>query len=137
LAAGPEPTAEDIERLQQLAETHDPRRLREGQRRTLTLTERDLDLWIAHALETLPGLAGVRVRTAVGPDRARLAASVQVPSSPLGRYLNVDTELGPEGDGLAIRRLKLGRLELPGALAESLLALALAGAPPGLRADIG
>ncbi len=136
VADEPAPTVEDLERIQRLFRAHDPRRLREGQRRTIDISERDLNLWIAHLLRTVPAAGGVRARTSLAHDTAVMTASIPVPASALGRYVNLRAEIGPRPGGFELETLIVGTVPIPADLATAGLALALARAPAAIREEI-
>ena len=117
----------DIDRAVALLRQHDPRRAPYGQLRSISLSERDIDLLVQHAARRWLG-AETRVR--LQPGRLLLQASVAAPGK---RWLNFEVALR-QTEGLpAVDGLSLGRLPLPSALALPLLR-ALA-ARRGVQAD--
>ncbi len=115
-------TPAHIERAMRIAEKHDPRKMRAGMLRTVSLSQDDLDL----ALNYLAGrYARASSRIALQPGIVAISASFELPRNPLGRYLNV-TALLHETAGLpAFDHLQFGRLPMPAWLADWLLARAL------------
>lgn len=113
---------EEVERVLRLLETHDPRRMKSGTRRTLSMRGEDLDLAVNY-LASRYGKASSRI--VLQPGVLKLAASVAVPASPFGRYLNVQATLR-ESAGLPVfERLRIGRLPVPGWLGDWALVRAL------------
>ena len=108
-----------IERAKRILEQNDPRRLRPGVRRTILLGEGDLDL-AANYLARQYAEGGARVELVQG--RALLAASLRVPVPlPLTAYLNVKAALAESAGLPRIESLHLGRLPVPGRVAQWLI----------------
>ena len=115
-------TPEHIARAKLIAERNNPRKMRAGVLRTLSLGQEDLDL----ALNYLAGrYAKGSSRIALTPGAAALSASFELPANPFGRYLNVSAVLH-ETPGLpGFDLLQVGRLPVPEWLADLLLERAL------------
>lgn len=107
----------DAANAKQLLREHDPRRLRDGDRRLVRLSERELNLLLSY---TLPEFAAGRAILAGG--LMTLAASIEVPANPFGRYLNAEVTLAQSGTSLEPVALSLGQLRLPSWLTGSLSA---------------
>lgn len=118
----------DVDRAVSLVRQHDPRRLPPGQPRSLSLSERDLDLLVQYASRRWLG-ADTRVR--LQPGQLLLQASV---GAPWGRWLNVELALRQAAALPEIERLRIGALPLPEALARPLLRAAAA--RRGLQPDV-
>jgi hypothetical protein len=115
-------TPEHVERARRIVEANDPRALRAGALRAVTLPQADVDL-AANYLADRYASGGARVVLRDG--RADVVASLALPPNPLGRYLNVSAVLG-ETDALPrIESLRLGRLPVPAPLADALLGFAV------------
>ena len=109
----------DVERARQIIARHDPRRLETGARNTLTLGEQDLNLAANYLIKTY-GEGGARIR--LQPDRLRLQASIRLPDNPINPYLNLTLAVEETGGDANIRSLRIGRVPVPGRLAELVLA---------------
>ena len=112
------PGGPDTGTLKALLRQSDPRRSAPGNLRQLRLSaaqaNRLLDGASAHSR-----LAGARVRLSAG--RMDIAASLRLPATPFGRFLNLRARLiQTAGGALAIRHLQAGRLPIPGPLADAL-----------------
>ena len=83
--------------------------------RVVVAGERQLDLLLDRAARRWPGAAA---HVELLPGAARLHASVEVPPSPIGRWLNVRADLVQSAGLPRLDRLAIGRLTLPGWLAE-------------------
>jgi hypothetical protein len=106
---------EDIARARELLREHNPRRLAPGTERTMEISQQDLDLAIQYLVGRL--LEG-HARVVLEPDLMRVEASFLLPPWPLPRHLNIDVALD-SGDGQGrLHGLSIGRLPVPGWLAE-------------------
>jgi len=110
-----EVSAADVDRAVALLRHHDPRRAPLGQLRSLSLSERDIDLLVHHAARRWLG-ADTRIR--LQPGRLFLQASV---AAPRGRWLNIELVLRQAAILPAVDSLRVGRLPVPSLLAMPLL----------------
>lgn len=112
----------DIGRAKELLRMHDPRRLRPGTVRRISLSEQDLDLATNYLLQTYGG-GGARVE--LTPGELHLTASLRLARLPARRFVNLrltllDADMAPHFTGL-----QLGALSVPDALAQWLVERAL------------
>ncbi|HYN60617.1 MAG TPA: hypothetical protein VET87_13850 [Rubrivivax sp.] len=110
-----EVSAADVDRAVALLRYHDPRRAPLGQLRSLSLSERDIDLLVHHAARRWLE-ADTRIR--LQPGRLFLQASV---AGPRGRWLNIELVLRQAAILPAVDSLRVGRLPVPSLLAMPLL----------------
>lgn len=111
-------TVDDIERAKRVLGSGRSRAAADSGHRTVSIDEQDLALavnYLAHEF----GRGAARV--AVRPGVATLQASLQLPSNPLGRYVNVDAALHEAGALPKFSHLTIGRVPVPGFIAEFLL----------------
>jgi hypothetical protein len=108
-------TPSSIERAKRILDQNDPRRLKAGARRTISVGENDLDLAANYLARQYAG-GGARVELKRGT--ARLGASLRLPVLPLGIYLNLQTDLAESTSLPRIDSLRLGSLPVPGWLAQ-------------------
>lgn len=112
----------DIERAKRMLEQHDPRKARPGALRTVALSQRDLDLLLNYAANQLRrGSARVVLR----PGFVVVQASLEGPPNPFGTWVNVDAALRETGGLPAFDNLRIGRLPVPGFIADVALAHAM------------
>ncbi len=110
-----EVAAADVDRAVAMLRQYDPRRAAPGQLRSVSLTERDIDLLVRHAARRwLRADTQVRLQ----PGRLLLQASV---AAPWGRWLNLELALRQAASIPEVEGLRIGRLPLPAALAMPLL----------------
>ena len=117
----------DVARARQLLRSNDPRRALPGITRAVLLSQRDLELLIQQAGRRLGGDdQAARGRVRLQPGLAVVDASLPLPATPWGGWLNLRAVLR-ETDGLpTVQALQVGRLPLPGWLAETALPRLLA-----------
>ncbi len=111
----------DVDRALAIARRNDPRLAVPGQIRQLRLNERDADLLLFHAAQHW---LEARTRVTLHPGRAEVQASVELPR--LQRWLNFELTWRQTTALPQLARLRVGRLPLPGALFDALLARAFA-----------
>ena len=128
----------DIARALQLLQRNDPRGALPGITRAVLLSQRDLELLLNHAGRRLANggstgssdgaggtagarLADIRARVRLQPGLALVQASLPLPANPLGGWLNVVAVLRQTDELPRVERLRLGRLPVPGWLAEAAL----------------
>lgn len=111
-------TPENIGRAKRIAERNDPRKMKAGVLRTLTLPQEELDLALNYVANRF---AKGSSRVALLPGAVALSASFQVPDNPFGRYLNITAVLYETVGLPGFDHLQIGRLPVPAWLADSLL----------------
>jgi len=117
-------TPERIAEGKRVFDANDPRKLKPGEVRNITLTQTDLDLalnYLAHQFGR--GSASLKLQ----PGGAQAQITGQLPQNPLGAYLNIDAELTETGGLPQFERLSIGNLTIPGGLADWLLGRAVEG----------
>ncbi|MEE4280011.1 MAG: hypothetical protein V2I82_16215 [Halieaceae bacterium] len=123
-AAGASLSIDDVESAKRLIRENDPRRLRDGERRRVALTQREVNLMLAYAL---PRAAATHIDLREGLVRA--SASLPIPETMLGSFINLEATFLREGQGLAPGSLQVGSLRLPRwLLRAAIVALERAGA---------
>ena len=103
-------TSEDVERVLQLARSHDPRRAIPGIVRPVRLTAHEADLLLNHAAERW---RKSHWQTTLQPGKARLQASIEVDALGLVRWLNVDLSAHETSTVPVLDSVRVGRLPLP------------------------
>ena len=106
---------QDIGRIKQLFRRHDPRHVKGQEIRTLSLTERDLNLLLEYAF---PRSIDTSSLVDLRPDGMKVSLTVKIPETPLGKYLNITADLSGADEKIHLERFTLGRLVLPGWLLE-------------------
>lgn len=111
-------TPERIARGKRVLEQNDPRRLRPGTIAKVKLDQEDLDLALNYFTNQYVG--GV-ARLKIEPGVAVVESTLKLPRNPLGRFLNLEVELKQTDKLPQIDHLMLGKLWVPGMLADRLI----------------
>ncbi|MDD1620976.1 MAG: hypothetical protein LUQ11_05805 [Methylococcaceae bacterium] len=120
-------TPERIAHGKRVFEQNDPRRLKAGAITEVSLDEQDLDLAINYFTnQYLGGVAGLEVDS----GRARIEATLKLPDYPLGRFLNLEIEFEQTDRLPRFDHALLGKLWVPGWLAESVIEKSIAAVQP-------
>lgn len=107
----------DLAWAKSLLQKHDPRRQTPNVVHSIRLDETELNRLLNYAVE-LKRVSGIAAN--LTPGQATLSATLAVPATPLGRYLNLTAEIAEVPGGIRIESLQLGSLPVPGLLANSL-----------------
>lgn len=105
----------DLTWVKSLFQKHDPRRQTPDVIQTIQLDESELNRLLNYAVE-LRRVSGIAAE--LTPGRATLTATLAVPSTPFGKYLNVTAVVADAPDGMRIERMQLGDLPIPAVLAD-------------------
>ena len=110
-----------VERAKRILQAHDPRKVPSGALRTFSISAEDLDLALNFVLAQQGGGAKVGLQ----PGAAIIWASIKAPPNPFGAYVNVEAVAHQTSSLPSFDRLQVGRLPVPGFLADWLLAQAI------------
>jgi len=111
-------TPQDIEKAKRIIDEHDPRNAGPDGLQTVTIEERDFETTLNYAASRI-GRGMTRV--SLLPGSVWLQATVELPVSPVGRYVNIDAVLRETGEVPRFDRLKIGSVSLPAALGDWML----------------
>jgi hypothetical protein len=106
---------QDIERAKRILEKNDPRKAKPGTLRAIAVSQQDVDLALNYAAHHFRNGAA---RVVLQPGGATVQASLEVPGSPIGRWLNVDAALRETGRLPSFDHLRIGSLPVPGFIAD-------------------
>lgn len=126
-------TPESIERAKRILDRNDPRHLRTGDVRTLSVSAQDADLALNQLLQRYAHGTG---RLVVQQGAAHLAITVAMPHSPVGKFLNIDATLEETGKLPTVGYLRIGRLPVPDAVANRLISAAVSMSAPDSEARL-
>ena len=105
-----EVTPSSIERAKRILDQNNPRKLKSGARRTITVSSGDLDLavnYLAHRY------GGGSARVGLHNGSAQIRSSLRVPRLPMSLYLNIDATLVEQAPLPRLEALRVGRLPVP------------------------
>ncbi len=105
----------DIERAKRILEKHDPRKAKSGTLRTIVVSQQDVDLLLNYAANQFRNAS---TRVVLRRGAAKVQASLEVPRSPFGPWLNLDAELRETGRLPRVDQLRIGSLPVPGFIAD-------------------
>ncbi|MCK5835843.1 MAG: hypothetical protein KAH09_01135 [Desulfobacula sp.] len=94
----------------------------EKQKKSLTLSESDLNLLMGYGLSKEMGLTHVAARVKLSPNFLIANASVKIPGSFLGNYINITAMVKGKKDFLKLHSITMGRITLPEPVVSPLLA---------------
>lgn len=130
-------TPAHIDRAKHILSRNDPRKMKAGVLRTITISQEDLDLavnYLAHRY----GKSSSSIDLQQG--MARVRATVELPPNPIGRYLNIDALFHETKTLPRFEHLRIGKLPVPAFIADGLLQLGIkqlqASANYGVAADV-
>jgi len=103
-------TPSNIERAKRILDQNDPRKLKPGARRTISVSQNDLDL-AANYLARQYAAGGARVRLQRGS--LNIGASLKPPMVQLPIYINLDAVLAEDGVLPRIASLRIGKISIP------------------------
>jgi len=103
-------TPSNIERAKRILDQNDPRKLKPGARRTISVSQNDLDL-AANYLARQYAAGGARVQLKRGV--ADIGASLRLPMVPLPIYLNFEATLLEDSALPRFAVLRVGKISIP------------------------
>ena len=115
-------TPDNVERAKRIFERNDPRKLKTGDVRSVTITQEDVDLALNYVLQRH---ARGSSRVVLQRNVAHVSATLRLPRNPVGGYLNLEADLAEGADLPRIDSLRIGRLPVPRGLAGLLVAQAV------------
>lgn len=123
VTAAPAPSVASIGRAERLLREVDPRRLRQGQLKTVTLKEGDLNIALSHLLARPELTRKLHTQIDFEPGGANFQASFELPANPLGSFFNFSFTIVPSKSGIGVAQLRLGRASIPDWCTNKVLAL--------------
>jgi hypothetical protein len=116
-------TPANIERAKRILEKNDPRKMKPGTVRTISVSQGDFDLaanYLAHRY------GNGSARTTLENDTAQINASLPVPMIPARYFVNLDLALAEDASLPRLDHVRIGDLPVPPPVAQWLIGRALA-----------
>jgi hypothetical protein len=116
-------TPANIERAKRILEKNDPRKMKPGAVRTISVSQGDFDLaanYLAHRY------GNGSARTTLESDTAQINASLRVPLLPARYFVNLDVALAEDASLPRLDHVRVGDLPVPPWIADWLIGRALA-----------
>ena len=110
--------AEQIKRVKAFARNNNPTKFSHNEKRTTSITEKDLNLFISHGLARFDDRFRARIR--LFKNAAYITSSIKLPSNPVGNFINIDTEITAISNKIKIKSLRIGELYIPEFIVETL-----------------
>ena len=102
---------DDVERIKSLLYAHDPRDMRDGEVRTITVSQRDFNIGLR---SLLPLPERQRAQVSLRDNLGVISYTLQLPANPVGAYFNLALALGTNGSEINVRWINAGTLRIPG-----------------------
>jgi len=115
-------TPAHIERAKHILSQNDPRKMKTGVLRTITISQEDLDLVVNYLANSYSKSSS---KIALQQGMANIRATVELPPNPIGRYLNIDAKLRETKALPRFEYLHIGKLPVPAFVADWLLKFAI------------
>jgi hypothetical protein len=117
VASGGEPTPEDLRRAKAFVKENDPRRLADGERKSVSITERDINLAAGYMLSRLPAKWPSRSEVSLNESTAELKLTVQLAQGDEPVYANFTLRVSDVEQPFRIEGMQFGKLTIPGPVA--------------------
>lgn len=117
VAAGGEPTPEDLGRAKAFIRENDPRRLAAGERKSLSIIERDINLAAGYMLSRLPAKWPIRSELSLRESTAELRLTAQLAKGEEPVFANLTVLVSDVEQPFRIERMQFGNLPVPGPIA--------------------
>ena len=115
-------THSDINRAKKIIKENDPRQLKEGQKKSMTLSEQDVSIALNYLFSQLVHVkAGIETR--FSDQTIGINGTVMLPVNRGEKYLNFKLSLVQQQDKLAIDQFSIAKVQIPGALIQELFSL--------------
>lgn len=107
-------TIQDVKRIKQMVRENDPRKLQADEIKSVSVNERDLNLLLYYSLSHTPFRESLNARIYLYPNYAKACFTYTLPDNPFGAFLNVTAVLSQSSGSIAIDKLDIGALTVPG-----------------------
>ena len=112
---------DNVKRVKQLVRQHAPRYMRFRQVRRVRISQKDLNLLLDYGLSQGLDTDRAAADIALSPALVSLTASLRIPPTPMGEYLNLELGIGIGKNRPDIAFVRAGDLKIPGGLIRPLI----------------
>jgi len=112
----------DISRAKKVIKENDPRFLKQGQKKSVSLSAQDISIALNYLQSQYGHLKG-GVETKFSEQTINIDGTVILPANPAHKYLNFQLSLAQEQDKLAIEQFSIGEVKIPAVLIQGVFAL--------------
>lgn len=113
---------ENIQQVKWIIQRNRPDSIQQKQLKDMILSEKELNLLVGYGLSSGIGLSHVGSQVTLSPGLLTAQVSLEIPSTPLGNYINLAVTLEEKQGSLKLHSLEAGRISLPGSNVLPLLA---------------
>ena len=105
----------DIARAKKVISNNDPRKLREGQQKSVTISASDLSVALNYLrAQFIKG----GIETKISGQGITIYGTATLPTNPIGQYFNLKLTLIPDQQNLTIDQFVIGKVPIPGLLVQ-------------------
>lgn len=112
----PELSFDQVKRIEQLVRLYKPYAMSVKQSRQVKISQQDLNLMVTYGADQFVEQVAVFPRIRLSESLIHISATVKIPRTPLGGYVNTACVLVPENGRLRVRSIRAGFITLPGEL---------------------
>nr|WP_321400797.1 hypothetical protein [uncultured Desulfobacter sp.] len=112
----PELSFDQVKRMEQLVRRYKPYSMSVRQSRRVKISEQDLNLMVTYGADQFVDHVAVFPRVSLSDATLNIIATVKIPRTPLGEYVNTACILEAENGRLRVRSISAGFITLPGKL---------------------
>lgn len=104
----------DMERVERLVRSNDPRKLKIGEIKSVTFSQRDVNLFFDYSLSRSQMAQNFAAKTQLENGSAAVFITFLLPENRFGKYVNLTVYFTQAANDVKIRKLKVGELIFPG-----------------------
>lgn len=117
----PELSFDQVKRIEQLARLYKPYAMSVKQSRQVKISQQDLNLMVTYGADQFVEQVTVFPKVSLSDSMINITATVKIPQTPLGEYVNAGCVLEAENGRLRVRSIRAGFITLPGKLISAVL----------------
>lgn len=107
-------TMQDMERVERLVRTNDPRKLKIGEIKSVTLSERDINLFFDYSFSQAQMTQQLAAKAQLNENSVVVMVTLILPENRFGNFINLTAYVSQKSNNIQIKKLKVGELIFPG-----------------------